>query len=143
MALNISVNIWVYPNSWASSPTGNSQPVADFSLVNTGVICGNDSVKIKNTSTIAIGKITRLEVIWDSVNRPTVKVTDTFPSNGKMYAHRYQSTATNVTYKVVVRTYSGQTCMSEKVLVINVGAAPKVKFDPITEFCLNDHFIPT
>ena len=118
--------------------TVNSQPVADFSLVNSGTICGNDSVKIKNTSTIAIGKITRLEIIWDSVNRPMVKASDTFPPNGKIYAHRYQSTSTNVSYKVVLRTYSGQTCMSEKVMTIIVGAAPKVKFDPITEFCLND-----
>ena len=53
-------------------------------------------------------------------------------------ANIFPSLSTTGTYKVVVRAYSGQTCMSEKVGNITVAPTPKVIFNPITEFCLND-----
>ncbi len=116
----------------------NSQAVAGFSILNTGSICGSDSVKIKNTSTIGVGLVTRLEIIWDSVNHPLVKEADTLPPSGKTYSHIYPSSASNVTYKITVRAFSGQTCMDEKTQQVTIGVTPKVVFDSIGEFCLND-----
>ena len=122
----------------SKSFTVNSQPKADFSIANIGTVCGNDSVRIINKSSTQIGNITRLEIIWDSVNRPLVKITDSMPAPGRVYANSYTSLATSVTYKVVLRAYSGQTCMDEKVLPVTIGATPKIKFSPIADFCLSD-----
>ncbi len=118
--------------------TVNSQPKADFKILNSGSLCGNATAQIKDSSTINIGVITRLEIIWDSINNPSVVVQELLPVQGKIYTNIYPSSSNSITYKVVVRAFSGQTCMSEKTGNITVVPTPKVKFNPITEFCLND-----
>ncbi len=118
--------------------TVNSRAMADFSFVSTGQFCGNDTVRIKNTSTIATGIITKLEITWDSVNNPLIKVTDTLPPSGRVYGHTYPPAQVATTYKIVVRAFSGQSCMTEKIQSITIDATPKVKFDPVKDFCLND-----
>ncbi len=118
--------------------TVNSQPKADFRLLSTGVFCGNAAVQIKDSSTTSIGAITRLEIIWDSINNPSVKVLEVFPVPGKIYSNTFPSLLNLVQYKFVLRAFSGQTCMDEKSILVTVAPTPKVKFDPIAEFCLND-----
>ena len=122
----------------SKSFTVNSQPKADFKILNNGLLCGNATAQIKDSSTINIGVITRLEIIWDSINNPSVIVQELLPVPGKIYTNIYPSLPNTVSYKVVVRAFSGQTCMSEKAGNITVVPTPKVIFNPITEFCLND-----
>lgn len=118
--------------------TVNSQPKAEFKFLNNGLLCGNAAVQIKDSSTAAVGIITRLEIIWDSVNNPTIKVLELLPAIGKVYTNIFPSLPVLATYKVVLRAFSGQTCVSEKVMPVTIAPTPKVKFDPITEVCLND-----
>lgn len=115
-----------------------SRPVSDFALA-TAVACANDTVRIKNTSTIAIGTITKVEIIWDNVGSPAVVETDNSPAIGKIYSHKYpnfQSPATR-TFFVRIRNYSGTTCMHDTIKPVVVNAAPLTALANQPGICLN------
>jgi PKD repeat protein len=106
------------PNGCSSTATklfvvSSGSPKADFIIKNTGSICANTKVEIENTSSVDVGRITRIEIIWDQ-NTPASIVTDNDPVIGAIYSHTYPFLPTNQTYQVTFRSYSGQSCVTKK-----------------------------
>ena len=119
-----------------------SIPVADFEILNTGKLCSNDSVKIKNTSTVDFGKITLLKIYWDYVNQPTKVMIDSSPVSGKVYRYEYYNfhQPFSQQYSIHFEAYSGITCVSNKDTTIKVNASPEItlSIQPKTTICLGD-----
>ncbi len=114
-------------------------PVANFNALNPANLCANDSVAIKDASTVNFGNITKLEIYWDNVGAPLVFQTEDNPYPGIIIKHLYpnfQSPPTK-TYDIRYRAYSGATCVNDKIKTIVINAAPKVQFNPIPPICLD------
>ena len=114
-------------------------PVASIAVLNANGLCANDSVLIKNTSTVNVGSIVKVEIYWDNIGAPTVLQLDDLPYSGKVYSHIYpnfQTPATR-TYKIRFRAYSGATCINDFYQDVVINAAPKVQFNVIPDTCLN------
>ena len=115
-----------------------TKPVSNFSVLGS-TLCANDSVRISNTSTIAIGTITRVDIVWDNANNPGVVVTDNSPFAGKVYSHRYPvfQTPLTRTFAVRFRAYSGSTCLHDTIKNIVVNASPLTTFAAEAGICLS------
>jgi gliding motility-associated-like protein len=116
-----------------------SKPVPNFT-VTSSPLCSNKSVSIQNTTTIAIGTVTKIEVIWDAVNAPGTVDTYTSPTSSQVFTHTYadfQSPATKQ-YTIKLRAYSGATCFDEIPKTITLNASPKTQFLAIPGICLGD-----
>ncbi|HEX8462690.1 MAG TPA: gliding motility-associated C-terminal domain-containing protein, partial [Segetibacter sp.] len=118
---------------------GGGSPIADFNFIKSTGICGNDKVEIKENSTVTPGRITKIEILWDSDNNPSSINTYNNPVTNTIYSHVYGGTGVNTTYNVKLRAYSGTNCVGEKIASITVNASPKVVFSPVTPFCLSDN----
>src|SRR5215210_102662 len=116
----------------------NGIPKADFTVIDSAVVCSNSEVQIQNNSSVTPGAITKIEIIWDVENDPAIIVTDNDPVSGEMYSHYYPSSQTMQTYQLKVRAFSGVNCVDEKVIPITVKASPKVTFSAMPDKCLND-----
>lgn len=116
-----------------------SFPVADFVVNNAASLCANDSVAIVNNSTVFPGTITKVEIYWDNVNFPAVFEIDNNPTPGKIYKHLYPNFQNPLirNFTIRFRAYSGGICVSDKITVINVNAAPKVQFNNMPNACLD------
>jgi gliding motility-associated-like protein len=116
-----------------------SFPVADFSVENGGVLCANETVIIKNLSTVLPGNITKLEIYWDNTGLPAIFDLDDNPFIGKMYSHLYPNFQSPLTknFTIRVRAYSGGVCTNDKTLQITINASPKVQFSAIPDICFD------
>ncbi len=114
-----------------------ANPTANFTVSNPAALCANDSVAITNTSTVAPGSITKVEIYWDNVNAPAVVETDDNPLPGKVYRHKYLNFQTPLTKTFTVRlvAYSGGICFNDKITTVTVNAAPKVQFNAMPDVC--------
>ncbi len=114
-----------------------STPNANFTILNAGNLCSNDSVRIQNTSTVDFGSITNMEIYWDTVNAPLTKFIDTDPYPNKIYSHLYsnfqQPASKNIYVKMLA--YSGGTCVDPKTQMITLRQSPKVQFNNIVSIC--------
>ncbi len=115
-----------------------ANPVPLFEVQQPTALCSNDSVRIKNKSTVDFGNVTRLEIFWDA-NDLTKKTTDENPGIDKVYAYRYpdfQSPASK-NYTITLRAYSGNaaSCSKSVTQVVTVNASPKVSFVTIPGIC--------
>ncbi|WP_165958025.1 PKD domain-containing protein [Segetibacter sp. 3557_3] len=114
-----------------------ANPIADFSILNGASQCSNQVVQIENLSTVAPGEITRLEITWDFTGAPGVVIIDTNPTLNKRYSHQYPPAATNITYQVKLRAFSGAACVGEKISTITINANPIVRFSQVPGICIN------
>jgi gliding motility-associated-like protein len=113
-------------------------PKAAFTVNNSGGLCSNTPVQIRDASTVNFGKITKVEISWgDSGN---VVQLDDHPVPGEVYDHRYPPNQTNAVTNYTIRyvVYSGITCISETTKSIIVLASPHVVFNPLPSLCEND-----
>ncbi|MDB5232190.1 MAG: hypothetical protein JWN76_2995 [Chitinophagaceae bacterium] len=112
-------------------------PKADFLFVNTGKICSNKDVVIKDTSTVDFGSITKVEIIWDNASNPSIIQKDDNPAPGKTYAHAYPSfnTPSPKTYQVLFRSYSGGSCVSQITKSVTIYSTPLLSFSTIPGIC--------
>jgi gliding motility-associated-like protein len=115
-----------------------ANPVSVFEVQQPAALCSNDSVRIKNKSTVDFGVVTRLEIFWDAAD-PTKKTVDENPTPDKIYAYRYpdfQSPATK-NYTVSLVAYSGNaaSCSKSSSQTITVNASPKVSFVTMPGIC--------
>jgi gliding motility-associated-like protein len=109
-----------------------STPKSSFTIINETGLCGNDSVRLINTSTVDFGNLSKLEIRWDFDNAPVTVVTDPSPEQIKTYSNRYidfQAPATK-TYKVKLTAFSGNAsaCQSSFTQTITLNRSPKVSF---------------
>ena len=118
--------------------TISDAPKADFIFVDNDTLCSNLQVRIKNNSTIIAGTISKVEIIWDTVNAPLIIETDSTPIAGKIYTHQFQATSTFKTYYIKFNVYSGKSCQTSKTAPVIISPTPKVFFDTIGSFCSSD-----
>ena len=103
-------------------------PKADFTVLNPNDLCSKHTVMIRNTSTLDFGNLTKVEVFYDYANHPDQFYTDDNPEKDKLYSHQYPifHTPATVNYTVLMRAYSGVSCVDEKMQVITLKADPEV-----------------
>jgi PKD repeat protein len=114
-------------------------PIANFNALSPASFCANDSITIKDASTVNFGNITKVEIYWDNIGAPTVFQTDDNPFPGKNYRHLYpnfQSPLTK-TFTIRYRAYSGATCVNDRLKTVIINAAPKVQFNAMPDICLD------
>ncbi len=111
-------------------------PVANAELTD-ATLCSDNTVTLKNLSTVDFGNIIKLEIIWDNGNAPAVIETDNSPSVNKTYTHKYTTFSSpaskNITIKV--KAYSGTDCISEMNLPLTLYANPVVTFNNPASVC--------
>lgn len=118
-----------------------SSPKADFVVKNATALCSNDTLEVEDKATVDFGEITKIEWYYDFGNAPSVKVTDINPANrgtaARIYAHKYPVfySPASKQFSVKMVAYSGISCVSEKTIIITVGAAPEVTFGAIKPVC--------
>lgn len=144
-AADYKVSLTVTSNGCVASlesafTVNGANPVPVFEVQKPTALCSNDSVRIKNKSTVDFGVVTRLEIFWDS-NDLTKKTTDENPSIDKVYAYLYpdfQSPA-NKTYTVTLKAYSGNAASCSKSIsqTVTINASPKVTFVTMPGICLD------
>ena len=117
-----------------------TNPTPAFDILAPDSLCGNDSVRIVNRSTIDFDNVTRLEIYWDE-NNLALKTIDETPFVGKVYAFKYtdfQSPLTK-TFNVTLRAFSGTASSCSKAITkqIKINASPRVAFSPVPGICLD------
>ena len=140
---NYKVSVTITANGCVASLSSDftvngSNPVPLFEVQKPTGLCSNDSVRIKNQSTVDFGNVTRLEIFWDA-NDLTRKTTDEDPFINKLYAFKYpdfQFPSTK-TYTVTLKAYSGNaaSCSKSVTQTITVNASPKVSFVTMPGIC--------
>ena len=118
-----------------------STPIADFTVLQPTALCSNDSVRIKDMSTVDFGSITTVKIYWD--NSATPDVVDSFPTSGvtpgtgKTYSHLYPNFPQPSTVKHYIRfeAYSGILCVSPKVNFVTLLQSPQVQFINLPGIC--------
>jgi gliding motility-associated-like protein len=120
-----------------------SIPVPYFAVQNANKLCSNDSVGILDTSYIDFGNITKVDIVWDNVNNPTVKEIDNNPTSGnnklgKLYKHLYPNffnPQTAKTYQIKFTAYSGGICVNSITKTITLNPSPRVQFTILPGIC--------
>lgn len=112
-------------------------PKADFTVLNSAALCSKNAVLIRNTSTLDFGNLSKVVMYYDFTNHPDQFETDENPLLNKLYQHQYPAffTPATVNYTILMRTYSGTTCVNEKMQVITLKANPEVLVTLATQIC--------
>lgn len=129
-------------NTVSKSFTVNgSIPKADFEVQMNNVLCAKTPVVILNKSTVDFGAVTKSEIYWDRVNKPTVVQVDETPASNKAYSHLYNvSNTSGESFTIRMLSYSGgSSCVSEVSKTITVYPNPLAAFSvPTTEICFGE-----
>ncbi|MBY0482844.1 MAG: gliding motility-associated C-terminal domain-containing protein [Chitinophagaceae bacterium] len=114
-------------------------PKASFVVQNAGGLCSNDSVRIMNTSTVDFGNVTRLDIIWDALNAPAVKMADENPRDSILYAKKYTNFASPATqsYTVKLVAFSGNAsgCQNTATQIVTINRSPQINFVKPRDIC--------
>jgi gliding motility-associated-like protein len=112
-------------------------PKADFAVLNASSLCSKQAVLIRNLSSVDFGKLTKIEMYYDYANHPNQVETDENPVPDKLYSHQYPifHSPPTINYTILMRSYSGMTCVSEKMQVITIKADPKVSLTVPANIC--------
>ena len=126
-----------------------SDPVADFNVVNASGLCSNTPIEIVNKSAMAalsFGRITRVRVFWDwnpALNPPLPDVnadlSDEDPVLDDNYSFAYTDFSNQPSKNFTIRmvAYSGEKCLTEKLLQVPIQGSPVVNFNSIPGICLD------
>ncbi len=106
------------------------KPVAAFVLENTGNLCSNIPVQIRNKSTVNFGTITRIVIYWNDGINNNDTTDDRNPSPEKLYEKNYGTfyTPASRQFKIRMVAYSGGICLNEVLKNINLFASPVVNW---------------
>ncbi|MCX6209870.1 MAG: PKD domain-containing protein, partial [Bacteroidetes bacterium] len=124
-----------------------SKPLPKYDIPNAGQMCNNQTLYLRDSSTIAIGTIKKVEIYWDYYNVLGLSIpvfTDNSPQNGvgnvttKVYPYKYPTSSIGKNgIKVFVFTYNDNNCYSIDSITVNTYGSPKAIFDTIKGICLN------
>ncbi|MBP6431078.1 MAG: gliding motility-associated C-terminal domain-containing protein [Ferruginibacter sp.] len=115
----------------------SADPVSNYDFINRTTLCSNDSVQLRNLSTVGFGNVTRLEIYWDVTGAPGVFETINVPVFNAIYKHKYLTNLqTTTTYNIRVVAYSGNVCFASRNDAITVHANPVVQFNNMPPTCL-------
>lgn len=114
-------------------------PKSSFEVINGTQHCSNDSVRIKNNSTVDFGRITKVEIYWDYQRDQSMVTIDEEPTNGEQYANLYKEFFAPLSKDVEIRViaYSGQSCVSTTSQLITMKATPDIHFPGVQPVCGN------
>jgi len=118
-----------------------AKPSANFTISQATPLCSNDSVRIKDMSTVNFGSITTVLIYWD--NSSTVYEVDSFPTSGmeagkgKTYSHLYPNDQLTPTLNHYIKfiAYSGNSCVSPRTNPVTLNQSPLVQFNTIPGIC--------
>lgn len=114
----------------------STNPVASFELLNTNQpFCSNIPVQVKNTSTVQIGAIGKIEIYWDYLTDPSVVTVDNDPQFNKVYTHNYTPQNTDNPVRIRFLAYSGGVCVNEKIKDTVLYATPAIAYNTIPGIC--------
>jgi len=115
-------------------------PRADFDVLSNGLLCSNNTVTIKNKSTVDFGRITKIEVYKDVEHNPSNFETFRFPVQGQQIDLNYTAFSSPATqdYQIKVVAYSGGRCFDFLSKTITLKAVPILTVDEFTSVCEND-----
>jgi gliding motility-associated-like protein len=121
-----------------------ASPVADFTIDQGVKACNDQTIRIRNTSTVDMGRITRLEIWWDYVNHPSVMISDEDPVPGKMYEYLYPALVNKASEIKQIRmmAYSGTLCVQEVIKTFTLHAKPVLEFLPVPDQCMDGAALP-
>ena len=121
-----------------------SRPIAKSIIPNRLQLCNVETITLNDTSRIAIGTITRVEINWDynnflGLNLPNQ--VDLIPSNGapgssKTYSHKYPVNSAGNIF-VMLYAYSSSNCYDSIKTQITLFSTPKVIFNNINGICVD------
>ncbi len=127
----------LYQQLTVNGPT----PKANFVIQNAVGLCSNDSVRIMNTSTVDFGNVTRLDIVWDAINAPAVKVPDENPIDSFIYATKYSNfpNPATKTYSVKLIAFSGNasSCQNTASQIVTINRSPQITFIKPRDICLD------
>lgn len=114
-------------------------PQSAFSFVGGNAVCSNETVVIKNNSTLDFGALVKLEVFWDDGNDPANKTTILNPPVGGLIGHAYPEFYTPTTKSHIVRVvaYSGDACFHSSQQTLTLKATPQLTFGALPSVCAN------
>lgn len=117
-----------------------SVPHANFVVLNDSKLCSNDSIRIKDGSTVDFGTIIKNDIFWNYINSSsTIDSIDNNPVYQKLYAHMYPNfqLPTSKTYQIKLITHSGNSfvCMDSITKIITIHQSPKVYLETIPGIC--------
>lgn len=114
-------------------------PKSNFVVLLPDSLCSNDTVRIKNLSTVDFGFIGKLEIFWDYDNNPTIKDVDQLPDSAKIYKHVYPrfSNQPLKPVRILVRAFSGGSCSDDENSQVSLLGSPSVQLDSIPGICLD------
>lgn len=111
-------------------------PKAAFAMLNKGIQCSNDTVKIMNKATVDFGSITKVKIYWDFNNQPVVFDSINNPSANAVFGHLYPNfSPPNKNFRILFYAYSGLSCVDIKDTTITITASPVVQFSAIPGIC--------
>ncbi|MCU0334673.1 MAG: gliding motility-associated C-terminal domain-containing protein [Chitinophagaceae bacterium] len=114
-----------------------ANPVAGFELLNSGLLCSNDSIRLRNRSSVGFGNITRIELYWNwGVNNSDSLLT-LMPSPTAIWAKSYLQNGAPGLQNVSIRlvAYSGQVCVDDTIANISIAPAPHLVISPLPLLC--------
>ncbi|MBC7652869.1 MAG: PKD domain-containing protein, partial [Oligoflexus sp.] len=117
----------------------SSNPNAGFSVINVDNLCSNQPVEFVDNSNVQIGKIVKLEWIFEySIGGINTKEVYDLPVKGTTYTHKYPNTKETINYQVRLRAYSGNDCFEDfGPKTITVKGSPEVVFTPLAGICID------
>ncbi|MFC3563041.1 PKD domain-containing protein [Pedobacter jamesrossensis] len=112
---------------------------AGFTVQNENNLCSNQDVVINNTSTILIGRITKILIYQDYLNAPEVFQTIVYPTGDNIHL-TYPVFGGNAdkNFTIHLVAYSGETCKDSTSQIITLKPSPILEFADIPSVCQND-----
>lgn len=114
-------------------------PQASFVFDKKDAVCAGEKVRIINRSTVDFGQVSRLEICWDAVNKPTEVVTEVFPAIDNVYEYVYPVLAggRSEVRQIRLRAWSGDQCMHEVRKSVTIHPLPVLQFAAVPDQCAN------
>ncbi len=124
-----------------SFTVNGSIPIPKFEVQQANSLCSNDSIRIKNLSTVDFGVITRLDIFWDTLSKPQINFRDENPTTNNFYSNLYANfqapTTKDFTISLVAYSGNSSTCRKSIKQVIAINNAPKASFSDIRDICFD------
>lgn len=120
-----------------------STPKAEFTIQNEGNLCSDQEVVFEDLASVDFGEITKIEWIYDS-SKPTEVEVDNNPAtraeraeSPRLYSHLYQEASLTVIkdITVIMKAFSGTTCVSSISKTIRLNPVPNVVFNSLNNVC--------
>lgn len=127
----------------AQFTVNGSNPIAAFVVKNVDKLCNSTPVYFEDRATVTPGEITRIEWYYDYDNFPAQVEIDEEPglrTAPKTYQHVYSVfTGPSKNFTVLMKAFSGESCVSEISETITVYASPVVEFNSMFDVCFSDN----